>query len=232
MTVNDLCQMSSWVLCAPLHMAEQVAHMPLLGAEERSRALRFRKVSDQRRYQLAHHLKRYCLSQVLGLQSAELSLGEGEKGKPYCRNSGAPFFNLSHSGDWVLLGMSKFGEIGVDVEVVHRDVSESVMSYGLNSEQMASLGESGDATNRFMLYWTQKEAVIKALGLGLSMDLHSIHCSGELGKSQVWCEGQILNLGSLRLAEDYWMSVATSHSLPSTYKIQSWDLAVEPLNNL
>jgi 4'-phosphopantetheinyl transferase len=87
-------------------------------------------------------------------------------------------FNLSHSGKWALIAVSEGAEVGVDVENVRRqDDLQSV------ARRLFSTGEQ-EALNRltaekyaqaFYRCWTRKEAVLKAWGLGLSVDPTAIH---------------------------------------------------------
>jgi 4'-phosphopantetheinyl transferase len=87
-------------------------------------------------------------------------------------------FNLSHSGKWALIAVSEGAEVGVDVENVRRPddlpaVARRLFSTG-EQEALNRLTEEKYA-QAFYRCWTRKEAVLKALGFGLSVDPTTIH---------------------------------------------------------
>ena len=218
-----------WVLCVPTRLLSEPELMAQkreewLSAEEIQRMDRFRKEEDRHRYGLAHIVKRFCLSNLLSLKSQDLCFGEGPKGKPFCENSGAPFFNISHSGDWVLFGVSSFGELGVDVESFQREIGDGIAAYVLNRPQIDKVNTSPEPKKTFMCYWTQKEAMTKTLGFGLSIDFKTVNCSGELGLSAQKHNGSSLLVDSYLMADDYIVSTATLAKEPLVlYCVEQWN---------
>jgi len=71
-------------------------------------------------------------------------------------------FNLSHSGDVTLVAVARDSEVGVDVERI-RPVIEmhSIARRWLGRDDIADEPE-------FYRVWTRHEAMVKALGVGLS----------------------------------------------------------------
>ena len=71
-------------------------------------------------------------------------------------------FNLSHSGDVTLVAVARDSEVGVDVERI-RPVIEmrAIARRWLGRDDMADERE-------FLRAWTRHEAMLKALGVGLS----------------------------------------------------------------
>lgn len=93
----------------------------------------------------------------------EENLGYGEKGKPFCRESGI-CFNLSHSGAFAVLALSG-DEVGVDLEKedpARLNLAERLMT-GDEREWM-----SEDPLSRFFALWTMKESLGKLTGEGLT----------------------------------------------------------------
>ena len=88
-------------------------------------------------------------------------------------------FNLSHSGDAVLVGVS-LHPLGVDIELV-RDVPdflEIAKRHFAPSEVEELLRLAPEQRcESFYVTWTRKEALVKALGLGLSFPLDAF-CTG------------------------------------------------------
>jgi 4'-phosphopantetheinyl transferase len=137
----------------------------LVSDGERQRANNFRHPDDR----LRHLLGRAVLRQTLALPDIELPLNPW--GKPEFPGEGV-HFNISHGGREVWVAMSKSTSVGIDVEEenipdahdlalsLHPDEAEAIRS--LPPHQAASI---------FCRCWTRKEAVLKALGQGLSIPL-------------------------------------------------------------
>jgi 4'-phosphopantetheinyl transferase len=93
-------------------------------------------------------------------------------GKPFI--SGGPEFNISHSGDIVVLAVIQSGAVGVDIEKI-RDVN--IEDFSRYLPEVANLHEKYDAchvNNFFFDCWTQKEAVLKGYGKGLLTPLDQV----------------------------------------------------------
>ena len=83
-------------------------------------------------------------------------------------------FNVSHSGSLALVAVTVGNEIGVDVEHL-RDVShvEQIAGRYFHTDEIAAIrsAEPTDRTATFLRCWTAKEAVLKALGIGITSSL-------------------------------------------------------------
>jgi 4'-phosphopantetheinyl transferase len=93
----------------------------------------------------------------------------GECGKP--RVEGGPHFNISHSGDYVLLAVSDT-PIGIDIEMWTDEDCAALADAAFHEDERAMLGHSPSVRSFFDL-WTLKESYIKMLGTGLSTDTKS-----------------------------------------------------------
>jgi 4'-phosphopantetheinyl transferase len=160
-----------WV--ASLAHAPQSARLAQLEPHEHARAARFRFERDARRYRAAHVALREVLAQATGVAAAALRFVEGRHGKPALVARAACRFNLSHAADLALIAVSPTHDVGVDVEM-HRPVEDrEALSRTCFTEreraQLAAVAPSArDAA--FLRLWTRKEACLKALGTGLSVD--------------------------------------------------------------
>ena len=118
---------------------------------QKEKALRFANEIDQIRSLLSSYLK--------NLLSREEML-KNEYGKPYFDNG--PFFNISHSGKYVLMVVST-SEIGVDIEEIkNKDMSALVRIF--NEAEARMIKEYSD----FYYLWCAKESLIKCMGLSIS----------------------------------------------------------------
>ena len=92
----------------------------------------------------------------------------GEHGKPYLQ--GEKFhFNLSHSGNWLFIGMCNSYPIGVDVEQI-RPMPEWVLIEELESHVSGFFNYDGQKSKNvieFYQRWVKNEAFLKAIGIGI-----------------------------------------------------------------
>ena len=146
-----------------------------LCASERERADRFHFQADYDRYVVARAALRSQLGAFLDCDPGSLSFQYTRYGKPFIANRGIEF-NLSHSGDWVLLAFTRIADIGVDIERIRpmhdmRDVARE--NFAANEFDMWEATSEQDRTPAFYRCWTRKESFIKAIGEGLSCPLDS-----------------------------------------------------------
>lgn len=97
----------------------------------------------------------------------DYSLSYNEYGKPYLNNKDI-YFNISHSGDYVLCAISN-NEVGCDIEK-HRDIDINVAKRFFNINEYENVLKDN---NLFFKYWTLKESFIKNIGKGLRQKLNS-----------------------------------------------------------
>ncbi|MCJ2141374.1 4'-phosphopantetheinyl transferase family protein [Methylobacterium sp. E-066] len=154
----------------------------VLDAAERDRAARFLRPVDRMRYRASHAALRLILGEALGLAPAEIRLEAGAGGKPELAGSarGTLDFNLSHSGGRALIGLARGAAIGVDVEEIRpiTDALRIARAHFAPDEAAALAALSPNAIDHaFFGLWTRKEAVVKALGSGLSLPLNRFSVS-------------------------------------------------------
>lgn len=190
-----------------------------LSEAEYARMQRFRKDGDARRYAVAHYFKRFFLSQYVSLPMSELCFETYAQGKPFCKNINAPYFNVSHSGDWVALSVSREAEVGVDVEF-SRAVSDELVRKVSSNQQFIRYQCSPSPSVFFLTLWTQKEAVSKACGFGISVGLDNIECTGDLGGHSLDFNDSHYYLYSYSLPDNGVLSyAATAEREPAIIKV-------------
>jgi 4'-phosphopantetheinyl transferase len=101
----------------------------------------------------------------------------GAQGKPFAPALPDLHFNLSHAGADVLLALARCEPLGVDLERIDRRVAiDAIAQRHFASAEAAALAELAPARRReaFIDLWTRKEAVLKAIGAGLSYGLQRV----------------------------------------------------------
>ncbi|MFN9630028.1 MAG: 4'-phosphopantetheinyl transferase family protein [Cyanobacteriota bacterium] len=154
----------------PLAPSRRAALPTLLSPAECQRHAAFRQPDDQERYLVARAALRELLGHWLERPPAAVTIEVGPHGKPSC--AGAPAFNLSHSGDLILLAFhGGGGEVGVDVEQARPNLDwRSIAERVLSRPEVAALGElpAPEQARGFLQAWCRLEARLKADGEGLA----------------------------------------------------------------
>jgi 4'-phosphopantetheinyl transferase len=150
-----------------------------LSEAERNRADRFIFERDRFRHTIAHGVLRHVLSRYCHIPPESLRFTATAAGKPSLWNPGGGEaatlqFNLSHSDERALLGVSAGRELGIDLEKVRSNIEALAISdrYFFGSERDAiQNAPSSLRDSTFFRYWVAKEAVLKAQGIGLGFPL-------------------------------------------------------------
>lgn len=156
--------------------SEHVGAIPSLAAEllseaERSRIERYRQVAAAARYVTTRALVRRVLGERLGVAPRILDVRVTDLGKPVVSDD--LHFNVSHSGDLIVLAVSDDCAVGVDVER-RRDVkrARALIARWLSPQEQRDVDElraSGlTESDAFLRVWSAKEARLKALGVGIA----------------------------------------------------------------
>ena len=166
-----------WLLgTKSLASRERAALYALLSPEERRRCGRFRLAADRELHALARGLARRLLGRYCEADPRELCFRYGPWGKPELAGRHAVSFNLSHAGSHILAGFAAPGDsLGVDIEPLRPlDGLDGLLACLHPRERQDLAGLDGQArATAFLRLWTCKEAVVKALGQGLSLPLDS-----------------------------------------------------------
>lgn len=149
--------------------------LKLMSGDECERAQKFIRGKDE--YIASRWLLRKVLGQYLQQSPASLAFSRSEKGKPYIANNSLRF-NLSHSGHWALLALGQGMELGVDIEQIRdsRDLLGIAENY-YHPDEFAQLRQQ-DGTEQvrfFYQLWTLKEALLKAMGVGISAGMENLN---------------------------------------------------------
>lgn len=152
----------------------------LLDPKEHARAQRFHFPEHRRRFIAAHGILRRLLEHYLSIPATDMTFSFGQYDKPYLANHRLEF-NVSHSADQAAYAFTLDHPIGIDIEEkTHRPYADLAERFFTDHEFQAwALLPTEKQTASFFHLWTQKEAVLKALGTGLSKALDSFQVTVE-----------------------------------------------------
>lgn len=160
----------------------------LLNDHERGRYARLVRASDRQRYLAAHVLARAVLAERLGCPPQHVPLrqschvcGKDGHGKPDV--VGAAQLSLAHAGDRVVVAVSTYGPVGVDVE------DPSLFAAMPRSATLATAERHhpGWTPHRRARNWVCKEAALKAAGVGLAVDPRQVELGPPQGPATLRC---------------------------------------------
>ncbi|WP_327419060.1 4'-phosphopantetheinyl transferase family protein [Streptomyces sp. NBC_01233] len=142
---------------------------PLLGSDW-PRYRQTAPAAGRMRFAVSRFVVKYSAAAALNVPVDTLDLGYEPGGAPLVRGAGEDLeVSLAHTGELIVVGVSRTGPIGVDVQAADRDVAFGVPPGQLCTAEegaaLAALPES-ERRARLLCLWTLKEAYGKALGHG------------------------------------------------------------------
>jgi len=184
----------------------------ILTGDEIGRANRFYLQKDRNRFITSRAALRTILGKYLNLAPEAVEFESGLNKKPFIKNGNQNNlqYNLSHSGDAILLAVAD-SPIGADVEFINNDFGYSeVLTDNFSSAEVNYITET-DSIHRFFKLWTRKEAVTKATAQGLDCDLRllpglegtTVVAGGIIASNEDWV------INSFNLNMQYIASVAS-----------------------
>ena len=205
------------------HAAREAEAWAWLDEEEQARWQRYQHDGPRRRFALCRAALRDMLCSQLGCRNEQLAFGAADHGKPYAvvQGGAAPIsFNVSHSGAHGLIAVAAAGRLGVDVEERNspRDLDGLISSVlGPDEQAELALARGCHKLHLFFNFWTIKEALIKALGLGLSFDMSQFEIPSAMRRGKTTSIFQFPQMPTVRwrledLGNEYF-AAAIAHEL-------------------
>lgn len=151
------------------------AHKRLLSRQEREREAAFRRRRDRERFVLATAILRLAAAAWLGVPAARLEVDRacdrcGEwHGRPRLPGTGL-HASISHAGEYAAVALCDLAPVGVDVERIGRVRYEPLLAMVCAAGERRHVASDAD----FCAYWTRKESVLKATGIGLSLPMTEV----------------------------------------------------------
>jgi 4'-phosphopantetheinyl transferase len=208
----------------------------VLSAEERARAERYHFEADRKRSIIGRGLSRLLLAHCLGESPQRLRFIHNAFGKPALVGGHIPHlqFNLSHSGDWILIALAFGRTLGVDVERQKEDMAtEAIAARFFSPVECRALAALPAALRcaAFFSCWTRKEAYLKARGDGLSLPLDRFDVAFVPGARPRLietrhdpAEADRWTLNDLQVGSDYAAALAVEGA---NWSLKCWDWPAE-----
>lgn len=147
-----------------------------LSPDERQRAARFVFERHARRFRASRGILRTLLGRYLQTPPQEIGFRYSAQGKPALASGADLHFNVAHSHEVALYALARDRPVGIDVERCRPlDDAEGIARRFFSPREVRGFLAAGpqERIARFFQIWTRKEAIVKALGEGLSHPLHT-----------------------------------------------------------
>ena len=193
--LGDTAKISLYTLALDHRPAETNALCAVLSPEEREQAGRLRFPQDRARWVAARAALRGVLGRHLECPPGRVEFAYGAHGKPRLASGydhARLRFNLSHSAGVALLAVTGGVDVGVDIERIRTDFDPLPLSCALFAPDERDCLHSASPDARpalFFTFWTGKEALVKALGAGLSYPMAGFSVASLAQDSTVRAEG-------------------------------------------
>jgi 4'-phosphopantetheinyl transferase len=154
----------------------------LLTLEEKSRAEHYKLDITQNQFIMTRAILRLLISDLINQNPEIIQFEYTDLGKPKLIGTSSLYFNVSHSQYRSLYAFCKYPDIGVDIEYQKDLDFKSIAKryFSLQENQILNtLMTEEEKKQAFFKGWVQKESIVKAQGLGLTLPLNQIEV--ELG---------------------------------------------------
>lgn len=168
-----------WLEVARIESPQWLALETLLDDDERARAARFHFEHDRHSFIAGHALLRTMLAENAPIPPSAWQFTANPQGKPEAvLPAGQPRMriNLSHTRGLAAVALTVDHDIGIDVEWRARDsLTLDLADHFFAPAEVTALQAmpAAELNEGLFAFWTLKESLIKAIGLGLSMPLDS-----------------------------------------------------------
>ena len=169
-----------WCLTLDLPEATIDSLRTILSADEAARAARYLFDKHRRRFIACRGQVRQILAGYLCADPAEIGFSYGAKGKPALAGPWSESkiqFNVSDSHELALCALVMNRDLGVDLEHIRSPSDfEGLAERFFAAREVDMLRSLPDERrlDAFFNCWTRKEAVLKAVGIGLAMPLNRV----------------------------------------------------------
>lgn len=173
----------------------------------RKRSEKYLKFYDSVRCIMSYVLTEYIVMEAYG-KDATIEIDYNRYGKPVLKNYPDIKYNITHSGEWVILAYNN-KDIGIDIEKI-RPVTMKIAKYFTDFEKEYLYSRHRDENKNIIRLWTMKESYLKFLGKGLTQSLKSF--SVDLEKNRIIIDNKELSgvvLQSFVFKNNYFFSICT-----------------------
>ena len=133
----------------------------------------------------------------------------GVKDRPFINNNFD--FNISHSGDYIIVAINESSKVGIDIEK-HRILNLSLFKKYFDDNEWNEIQTSDDKLKTFFDFWTIKESAIKCDGRGVE-----VLSKTQILKSTIYCDGVAFDYKQLDIEDAYSCAVCSTNNFTANH---------------
>ena len=178
---------------------------------------RYRLKKDKKRTLYGELLIRYMIMKTQHVANKEIEIAIGQSGKPYCKSHPNIYFNISHSGEWVVCVMCD-NQVGADIEKIGKVNWKIAERFFTEREQKRLFLSTDNREELFYKLWTLKESYMKYTGKGMVISLHSFDCDFVFDKISLYHSlNNQMHFFSFRIFNNYYLSICCEKKYEKIY---------------
>jgi 4'-phosphopantetheinyl transferase len=199
----------------------------VLSADEGDRAARMLLAVPRDTFVVARGMLRGLASRYLGLPPRDLVFSYAAFGRPWLPPAvgRSPLqFSVSHSAGRIALAFTRDARVGIDIERMRATAEcDAIAARFFAPAEQAALASlpAAERVAAFFACWTRKEALLKAIGLGISRGLNRVEVSCQPGEP-----ARILRSESAEIVPAAWTMIDLA--MPAPYRAALAVSMVEP----
>lgn len=161
------------------------------------------------------------------IESSQIRMKRKKWNKPFLemKDLSKAYFNYSHTKNYLLIGFSDYFEIGVDVEEInsgHKSIGLIIECLAEEERRYIEELEKQQQREALLKIWVQKEAIGKAIGVGLLYDTTSLTVRYDLDVHSEHFNITFYNrelVGIVWREEEFWACIACVRSMEMEVKM-------------
>lgn len=157
--------------------------------QEKEHATKFHHVEDQESFVIARSHLRKVLSDLAGIPPLDIQLIKNAFGKSTMKQEPQIHFSVAHTKRAFVIAASTDFPVGVDIESIKRKIDfHQVKDVLLTSNEQQLIQASGmenSCSQLLLKAWTQKEALVKCLGITLESGMHAFEVLNDPSENTV-----------------------------------------------
>jgi 4'-phosphopantetheinyl transferase len=190
----------------------------ILSEDEMIRAKRYKTMDIRNRFVTGRGILRIVLGKFLAVEPTDVQISSTWFGKPVLTgfSNQSIDFNVSHSGNLMVIAISENQRVGIDLECVDWKIdAHAAASIVFSSEEIDYLHGNEYEPEMFYEIWTRKEAVLKTTGFGFSYPSTRFSVISSKPQSFLpWISGEVTkgnrcDIQHFSLFDDYSAALAT-----------------------
>lgn len=147
-----------------------------------------------------------------GLNESDIAMSRNKNGKPFTGNVKTNF-NISKSGNLLVIAFTDNSEIGIDIEKISGDKIFSKLDIFFSENEIENI-QSDKSLKTFFKLWTRKESFLKFLGTGITKNVNEISLAADRNniEAEIYSQSDEAYVNSFLISDEIYCSICTSQN--------------------